>query len=78
MLIHYDSATGKFQVGAEALAVLKALKGPVSIVAVCGRARQVGSSYTWLLGYLMWPEPGPARHMSVRRTACTHSLPWCL
>jgi hypothetical protein len=44
ILIHYDNSTGKFQVGAEALAVLKALKGSVSVVAVCGRARQVCSS----------------------------------
>lgn len=41
-LIHYNSSTGKFQVGPEALSVLKMIKGPVSVVAVCGRARQVG------------------------------------
>jgi len=40
-LIHYNSTTGKFEVGHDAMSVLKALKGPVSVVAVCGRARQV-------------------------------------
>jgi hypothetical protein len=40
-LIHYNSSTSQFEVGDEALSVLKALKGPVSVVAVCGRARQV-------------------------------------
>jgi hypothetical protein len=43
-LIHYNSSTGKFEVGQESLAVLQALKGPVSVVAVCGRARQVRSA----------------------------------
>lgn len=43
-LIRYDSSTGKFQVGDAALSILKALKGPVSVVAVCGRARQ-GKSF---------------------------------
>lgn len=43
-LIHYNSSTGKFEVGKESLAVLQALKGPVSVVAVCGRARQVSTT----------------------------------
>lgn len=43
-LIHYNSTTGKFEVGHDAMSVLKALKGPVSVVAVCGRARQ-GKSF---------------------------------
>lgn len=40
-LIRYDQATGKFELGQEALAVLKRTRGPVGVVAVCGRARQV-------------------------------------
>jgi hypothetical protein len=40
-LIRCEAATGKFQVGEAALDVLRRLKGPVSVVAVCGRARQV-------------------------------------
>jgi hypothetical protein len=40
-LVRYDSSTGRFHVGEAAIAVLRELKGPVSVVAVCGRARQV-------------------------------------
>jgi hypothetical protein len=40
-LITYDQDTGKFQLGPQALAVLKQTRGPVAVVAVCGRARQV-------------------------------------
>ena len=40
-LIRYDQATGKFELGQEALAVLKRTRTPVGVVAVCGRARQV-------------------------------------
>ena len=40
-LIRYDAATGKFELGREALQVLKNTRGPVGVVAVCGRARQV-------------------------------------
>lgn len=37
-------ARGSFYVGEEAVRVLEGLKGPVGVVAVCGRARQ-GKSY---------------------------------
>ncbi len=40
-LISYSQETGKFELGAEALRVLKQTRGPVGVVAVCGRARQV-------------------------------------
>jgi hypothetical protein len=43
-LVKYDTTTGRFIVGAEALAVLRGTRGPVGVVAVCGRARQ-GKSY---------------------------------
>ena len=43
-LITYDTQTGKFELGAEALAVLRKVKGSVGVVAVSGRARQ-GKSY---------------------------------
>lgn len=43
-LVRYDTNTGKFHAGEEALRVLRATQGPVSVVAVCGRARQ-GKSY---------------------------------
>lgn len=43
-LIRYNTETGKFELGEEALAVLKATRGPIGVVAVAGRARQ-GKSY---------------------------------
>lgn len=33
---------GRFVLGAEALDLLRGIEGPVAVVAVCGRARQVG------------------------------------
>lgn len=43
-LIKFDQQTGKFELGQQALAVLKRTRGPVGVVAVCGRARQVRHS----------------------------------
>ena len=40
-LIGYDTGSGNFHLGQEALAVLRKIKGPVGVVAVSGRARQV-------------------------------------
>lgn len=37
-------ADGRFEVGAEALSVLRSVTGPLAVAAVCGRARQ-GKSY---------------------------------
>ncbi|KDD73250.1 guanylate-binding protein, partial [Helicosporidium sp. ATCC 50920] len=43
-LVSWDAASGKFEVGEEALEALRSVPGPVGVVAVCGRARQ-GKSY---------------------------------
>ncbi|GIL82521.1 hypothetical protein Vretimale_11947 [Volvox reticuliferus] len=43
-LIKFNAQTGKFEVGATALATLRKVKGPIAVVAVCGRARQ-GKSF---------------------------------
>ncbi|KAL4431144.1 hypothetical protein ABPG75_006400 [Micractinium tetrahymenae] len=43
-LIKWNQDTGKFELGSEALRVLKQTRGPVGVVAVCGRARQ-GKSF---------------------------------
>ncbi len=43
-LVRYNADAGRFEVGQEALAVLRATRGPVGVVAVAGRARQ-GKSY---------------------------------
>ena len=43
-LIKYNVESGQFEVGARATAVLRSVKGPLAVVAVCGRARQ-GKSF---------------------------------
>lgn len=43
-LVSYDTEKKKFEVGEEALAVLRATRGPVGVISVCGRARQ-GKSF---------------------------------
>ncbi|EFN59494.1 hypothetical protein CHLNCDRAFT_56782 [Chlorella variabilis] len=43
-LIKWDEATSRFCLGQQALDVLKRTRGPVGVVAVCGRARQ-GKSF---------------------------------
>jgi hypothetical protein len=43
-LLQYDEGTKKFSLGEEALDCLRAIKGPVGVLAVCGRARQ-GKSF---------------------------------
>lgn len=43
-LVRFNQQSGKFEVGEEALAVLRSARGPVGVVAVAGRARQ-GKSY---------------------------------
>ena len=43
-LLSYDESTSRFELGAEALAALRAVKGPVGVLSVCGRARQ-GKSF---------------------------------
>jgi hypothetical protein len=43
-LVRYNIETGKFEVGQQAQDVLRGVKGPLAVVAVCGRARQ-GKSF---------------------------------
>mmetsp|Transcript_35146 Transcript_35146/g.86193 ORF Transcript_35146/g.86193 Transcript_35146/m.86193 type:complete len:464 (-) Transcript_35146:1322-2713(-) len=43
-LLQYDEATKKFELGEEALSALREIRGPVGVLAVCGRARQ-GKSF---------------------------------
>jgi hypothetical protein len=40
-LVRYSTDTGKFEVPQQALEVLRSIKGPVGVVSVSGRARQV-------------------------------------
>lgn len=59
-LIKYDAQSGKFELGEEALAVLRQTRGPVGVVAVCGRARQVSQ------------QAGAQAAASARRRHCRH------
>lgn len=43
-LLQYDESSKKFTLGDEALDCLRAIKGPVGVLSVCGRARQ-GKSF---------------------------------
>jgi len=43
-LVRVNPQTGKFELGAEALQALRAVRGPVAVAAVAGRARQGKSS----------------------------------
>lgn len=43
-LIRYNAQSDKFELGQAALLALRSVKGPVGVVAVCGRARQ-GKSF---------------------------------
>lgn len=43
-LVSYNAQTGKFEVGKAAMKALRGVRGPVGVVAVCGRARQ-GKSF---------------------------------
>jgi hypothetical protein len=48
-LVRYSTDTGKFEVPDEALEVLRSIKGPVGVVSVSGRARQVSQQLRLLL-----------------------------
>jgi hypothetical protein len=54
-LLSYDESTQKFELGEDALNALRAIRGPVGVLAVCGRARQ-GKSF--ILNQLVGEELG--------------------
>ena len=54
-LVSIDAATGKLQLGERAAAALRAIRTPIGVVAVCGRAR-TGKSY--LLNQLLGRSTG--------------------
>lgn len=63
-LIKWDEATSRFCLGQQALDVLKRTRGPVGVVAVCGRARQVGRA--------AHGAPAARRQTQHRVRACCH------
>ncbi|KAL3133524.1 hypothetical protein ABBQ38_007377 [Trebouxia sp. C0009 RCD-2024] len=68
-LVRFDSDSGKFHVGEQALKMLRSTKDPVGVVAVCGRARQ-GKSF--ILNQLLGQSTGFQVAPSVR--PCTKGL----
>jgi hypothetical protein len=69
-LIHYDQESGKFEVGKEASRILRQIKGPVGVAAVCGRARQ-GKSF--ILNQLLQTSSGGFQVAPTHRP-CTKGL----
>jgi hypothetical protein len=70
-LVKYDVPTGKFIVGDKALDVLRKVKGPLGVVAVCGRARQ-GKSY--ILNQLLQQTSGHGFTVGPTHRPCTKGL----
>ena len=68
-LVRYDTETGKFHVGEQALKTLRAARDPIGVVAVCGRARQ-GKSF--ILNQLLGQSTGFQVAPTVR--PCTKGL----
>eukprot|EP00803_Ostreobium_quekettii_P008595 evm.model.scf_1894.2 EVM.evm.TU.scf_1894.2 scf_1894:8241-19466(-) len=68
-LISLDDRTHKFVVGRQALEALRAVRGPIGVVAVCGRARQ-GKSY--ILNQLLGRSSG--FKVSSTQKPCTKGL----
>lgn len=69
-LIRYNASTRKFELGEEALASLRRIRGPVGVIAVSGRARQ-GKSF--ILNQLLGRSTGFQVAPSVR--PCTKGKP---
>lgn len=70
-LIKYNAANGKFEVGNAALDTLRKVKGPVAVVAVCGRARQ-GKSF--ILNQLLLKSSGGGFQVGATHRPCTKGL----
>jgi len=87
-LVSFNAHTGKFEVGEEALAVLRGVRAPLAVVAVCGRARQ-GKSYILVSAagggrmreckrVVECPPPPPNRTAPPGTTTHTRRTSWCL
>ncbi|GFR45088.1 hypothetical protein Agub_g6464 [Astrephomene gubernaculifera] len=70
-LIKYNAQNGKFEVGIAALDALRKVKGPVAVVAVCGRARQ-GKSF--ILNQLLLQSSGGGFQVGATHRPCTKGL----
>ncbi|KXZ50367.1 hypothetical protein GPECTOR_16g540 [Gonium pectorale] len=70
-LIKYNGSNGKFEIGQAALDALRKVKGPVAVVAVCGRARQ-GKSF--ILNQLLLQSSGGGFQVGSTVRPCTKGL----
>ncbi|KAJ9517470.1 hypothetical protein QJQ45_024931 [Haematococcus lacustris] len=70
-LVKYETSTGKFVVGDKALEVLRKVKAPLGVVAVCGRARQ-GKSF--ILNQLLQQTSGHGFTVGPTHRPCTKGL----
>ncbi|KAJ9506005.1 hypothetical protein QJQ45_016718 [Haematococcus lacustris] len=70
-LVKYETSTGKFVVGEKALEVLRKVKAPLGVVAVCGRARQ-GKSF--ILNQLLQQTSGHGFTVGPTHRPCTKGL----
>jgi hypothetical protein len=68
-LVKYNTDTGKFEIGEDALTILRDTRTPISVVAVCGRARQ-GKSF--ILNQLLQVTGG--FHIGSTTRPCTKGL----
>jgi Guanylate-binding protein, N-terminal domain len=75
LLIGFDASAGRWQVGQEALDVLRSLRAPLATISVCGRARQ-GKSF--LLNQLLRTFTGVDRPngfvVSPTHQSCTRGI----
>ncbi|PNW76463.1 hypothetical protein CHLRE_11g467610v5 [Chlamydomonas reinhardtii] len=70
-LIKYNTDSGTFEIGKAALDTLRKVKGPVAVVAVCGRARQ-GKSF--ILNQLLLKSSGGGFQVGATHRPCTKGL----
>jgi len=70
-LIYANEETGKFELGVEALAAITAIRGPVAVCAVCGRARQ-GKSF--ILNKLAHTNAGEGFVVGPTHRPCTKGI----
>ena len=70
-LIYANEETGKFELGAEAVAAIAKIRGPVAVCAVCGRARQ-GKSF--ILNKLAQTNAGEGFVVGPTHRPCTKGI----
>lgn len=75
LLIGFNDATGAWELGAEAVAMLQGVRGPLCTLSVCGRARQ-GKSFllNQMLGKLTGVDTANGFVVSPTHQSCTRGI----